>query len=156
MRLPSHGPCPVCSPQGMGIPLDWDEAKAEITADFSLDERQQGPPRHAHGGISAAIIDEGMGASVWCAGHRVVAAHLEFDYRRPVPLDLPLRLIARAGSKSGRRVRAEGEIRRADDDTVLVQGTGIFVEAPHIFEEHGFGWHPDSITGAGAEPGAEG
>lgn len=138
-RLPSHGPCLVCGPKGMGIPLDWDPEKKEITASFVFDERQQGPPAHAHGGASAAVIDEAMGAAVWMSGHRVVAAHLEFDYKRPVPLGVPLRVVAHAGPREGKRVPSEGAI-LLPDGKPAVTGRGVFVEALHIFKDVGFGW----------------
>ncbi|HEY4223944.1 MAG TPA: PaaI family thioesterase [Myxococcota bacterium] len=46
----------------------------------------EGPPGHAHGGSIAAVLDDVMGSGAWLAGHRVVAAKIEVDFKRPVPL----------------------------------------------------------------------
>ena len=68
--LPKHGSCFVCGSDdspGMGVvwyALDDKSIFAEVT----LNDAQQGPPGFAHGGASAALLDEAMGAAVWLAG----------------------------------------------------------------------------------------
>ena len=46
----------------------------------------EGPPDHAHGGSTAAVLDEAMGAAAWHADHPVVAAEIRIRYRRLLPL----------------------------------------------------------------------
>ena len=82
VRLPEHGSCFICgsqNPKGMG--LVWyarpDEAhELVVFTDFSFGLSEQGPPGHTHGGASAAVIDEVMGAVVWRSGLKVVLANL--------------------------------------------------------------------------------
>ena len=87
----------------------------------------EGPPRHAHGGSLAAILDEVMSGSCWSRGFRVVSARLEVDYRAPVPLGT-------VASFAARLVRSEGRkhftAARLDDGSgrVLAEATGLFVE----------------------------
>jgi acyl-coenzyme A thioesterase PaaI-like protein len=98
-----------------------------LVGEGTLRRPQQGPPGHAHGGSLASILDEAMGFRLWTDDHKVVAAHLEFDYRHPTPLDVPLRVEAvldRAGSRS---YHTSARI-TLPDGTVTVEGKGVFVE----------------------------
>lgn len=104
-----------------------------LTSEFTLNEAQQGPPGYAHGGSSAAILDEAMGLVVWAAGHKVAAVNLEVNYHKPLPLHQPLTVEARITQKDERKIFSAGEIRLADS-TVAVSGRGIYVVAPKLFE----------------------
>jgi acyl-coenzyme A thioesterase PaaI-like protein len=95
---------------------------------------QQGPPGHAHGGFSAAVLDEVMGAAVWQAGYTVAAAKIEVNYRKPVPLGICISTRGYITRRNGRKIYARGEI-SLPDGTLLVAGKGLFVFAPHLFEK---------------------
>lgn len=134
-KIEDHGICYVCgssNPHGIGLSWYSDDANT-IHSDFKLDQAQQGPPGHAHGGASAAILDEAMGAAVWRSGFNVAVVNLEINYKRPLPLGQPLKLEARFTERKERKIYATGEI-RLPDGTIAVSGTGIYVEAPHLFE----------------------
>jgi len=79
------------------------EADGRVTATVVMREEYSGPPGYIHGGVLAALIDEAMGAAAWHAGHRSFAAHLEFDYRQPVPPEMEVYVSAResAGFRFG-------------------------------------------------------
>lgn len=133
-QLPYHGWCFVCgndNPHSIGI--TWFIEDGVLTSEFMLAEAQQGPPGHAHGGASAAILDEAMGLVVWAAGHKVAAVNLEINYHKPLPLHQPLTLEARIAQVDERKIFSMGEIRLADS-TVAVSGRGIYVPAPQLFE----------------------
>lgn len=134
-KLPEHGSCFVCgSDNPHSISLTWyTYENGMIFSEFTLTEAQQGPPGHAHGGASAAILDEAMGAAVWRAGYNVAVVNLEINYHLPLPLGQPLKLEAHLARQEGRKVFASGEI-RLPDETVAVSGRGIYVEAPQLFE----------------------
>lgn len=110
-----------------------------IVAEIAFTLAQQGPPGHAHGGASAAVLDEAMGAAVWRAGHSVAAVNLEINYKKPVPLGQKVSIQARVSEVHPRKIFATGEIRLADG-TVAVTGRGIYVPAPHLFENTSFGY----------------
>ena len=135
-QLPEHGSCFICgseNPHNVGLRWYVDE-KGVVSSEFTLTLAQQGPPGHAHGGLSAAVLDEVMGAAVWQAGYTVAAAKIEVNYRKPVPLE---RLITTQGlyySPDGAKIYARGEI-CLPDGTLLVDGKGLFVIAPHLFEK---------------------
>jgi len=111
----------------------WVEEDGRLTADCTLDLAKQGPPGHAHGGASAAILDEAMGLVVWAAGHKVAAAKIEINYRKPVPLNQPLHVEGRITEQNDRKIYSVGEI-LLSDGTVAVSGRGLYVVAPKLFE----------------------
>ena len=134
-RLPEHGWCFVCgsaNPHSIGLTWWVDEAGV-LTSQFTLNEAQQGPPQHVHGGASAAILDEAMGFAVWAAGHKVAAVNLEINYHKPLPLGIALSLEARITQIDDRKIFSAGEI-FLPDGTVAVSGHGIYVVAPELFE----------------------
>lgn len=105
-----------------------------VTSEFTLNESHQGPPGHSHGGASAAILDEVMGLVVWAAGHKVLAANININYRKPLPLFQPLTAVARITEAGERKILSVGEIRLADS-TVAVEGSGVYVVAAKFFEQ---------------------
>ena len=111
----------------------WVDDNGIMTSEFTLNKMQQGPPGHAHGGASAAILDEAMGLVVWAAGHKVAAVNIEVNYHKPLPLDQLLRLEARITQMDERKIFSTGEI-NLTDSTVAVSGRGIYVTAPQLFE----------------------
>ncbi len=134
-QIPYHGWCFVCgpdNPRGIGITMFVND-DGVLTSEFTLNEAHQGPPGHTHGGASAAILDEVMGLVVWAAGHKVVAANININYRKPLPLHQPLFAEARITEVGERKIISVGEIKLADS-TVAVSGSGVYVSAPHLFE----------------------
>ncbi len=134
--LPEHGPCFVCghsNPHSLGV--TWFVLPdGRITTTLTFTQAQQGPPGFAHGGASAAVLDEAMGASVWSAGHTVVAVNLNVDYLRPVPLGAEVQVLAWIAGRDGRALHTQAEL-RLPDGRVAVRARGIYVEAPHLFDE---------------------
>ncbi|MBL8050091.1 MAG: PaaI family thioesterase [Anaerolineales bacterium] len=133
-QLPYHGWCFVCgkdNPHSIG--LTWFIEDGILTSEIILNEAQQGPPGYAHGGASAAILDEAMGLVVWAAGHKVAAVNLDINYHKPLPLHQKILIEARIAQIDERKIFSVGEIRTADS-TVTVSGSGIYVIAPQLFE----------------------
>lgn len=87
----------------------------------------QGPPRHAHGGSIAALLDEAMGGAAWIFGHPVVAAEITTRFKRMLPLDARYLIRARVVAVRGRKVEAEAELRGLDE-SLFAEGEGVFVE----------------------------
>ena len=145
-RLPEHGPCLVCgtdNPYGFGFIFFSDGER--VIAEGTLRRPQQGPPGHAHGGSLAAVLDEAMGRALWVMGHKVVAAHLEFDYRHPTPLDVPLRVEAWMDHRRTKSIVTKATL-ALPDGTVTVEGTGVFVEmGDKFFERFGDFWGKPSL-----------
>lgn len=93
-----------------------------------LGQAYEGPPGYAHGGMSALLLDQLLGATAIAAGLWGMTVRLETGYRAPVPLRTPLQLRARVTDDVGRRTVVTGTIAAAaDPGTVLVEGRGVFV-----------------------------
>jgi acyl-coenzyme A thioesterase PaaI-like protein len=132
-ELPRHGRCFVCGENPRGLEVTWRAAAdGTVYTEVSLGEDHQGPPGHVHGGASAALLDEAMGAATWVAGYGVVAVHLECDYRCPLPLGRPFRVEGRVTGSERKKVFTSGTI-TLEDGTVAVEGKGIYVTAPQFF-----------------------
>jgi uncharacterized protein (TIGR00369 family) len=132
--LPEHGWCYVCgkqNPKSMGVTWNLMEDRS-ISTKVTLGLSQQGPPGYAHGGASAALLDEAMGSAVWSAGHQVVSVNLQVNYKKPLPLETPVWVNAKIDNIEGRVIYASSTI-SLEDDTILVTGNGVYVEAPDIF-----------------------
>ncbi|HUH97539.1 MAG TPA: PaaI family thioesterase [Anaerolineales bacterium] len=137
-KLPEHGWCFVCgseNPHSIGLTW-WLDDDGILTSEFSLTAAQQGPPDHAHGGASAAILDEAMGLVVWAAGLKVAAVNLEINYHKPLPLRQALTVEARISEKEEHKIFSTGQIKLADG-TTAVSGRGIYVVAPQLFGKVG-------------------
>lgn len=133
--LPEHGKCFVCgtkNPHGIGIRW-YLRDDGTVYGQITLTEAQQGPPGHAHGGASAALLDEAMGLTAWYAGYRVLSVELNVEYLHPVPLGTPVTVTGRMAGKKGRAIHARGEI-RLPDGTLAVEGRGVFVDAPKLLK----------------------
>jgi len=136
--LPEHGSCLVCgteNPKGFGI--TWFVLEnGTISGNITLTESQQGPPNFAHGGASAALLDEAMGMAVWSTGKSVVVVNLNLDYMKPVPLNQEIEIISRVAEaeEGGKSIKASGEIRLPDGE-IAVKASGIYVNAPQFFDK---------------------
>ncbi|HEY3312298.1 MAG TPA: PaaI family thioesterase [Anaerolineales bacterium] len=139
-KIPEHGSCFVCGTQNPhSIGVNWyRHDDGSIHADLVFTLSHQGPPAHVHGGASAAVLDEAMGAAVWGSGYSVVAVNLEINYLKPVPLGESTSIDARITEVHPRKVLTTSELRLADG-SVAVEGRGIYVEAPHLFRDINWG-----------------
>ena len=88
----------------------------------------QGPPRHAHGGAMAAVLDEAMGFSAWLSGQTVVAAKIEIEFFQMLPVNSVVTVEAWVESVDGRKVRTKGKIFK--DDTIFSSSQGLFINIP--------------------------
>ena len=85
-----------------------------------------GPPGHVHGGATAAVLDEAMGAAAWMEGWVVVAVHLEVDFPRMLPIGTDAWMEARVESVDGRKVTTRGRLHDAAGED-FGTATGLFV-----------------------------
>jgi acyl-coenzyme A thioesterase PaaI-like protein len=139
-KLPDHGACFVCgstNPRSLGL-IWYERDDGVILAEFTFTDAQQGPPAHVHGGASAAVLDEAMGAAVWRAGYSVAAVNLEINYKLPVPLGQNIIIEAHIAKVLPRKIMTISEM-RLPDGSIAVTGRGIYVEAPHLFKDVSFG-----------------
>jgi uncharacterized protein (TIGR00369 family) len=97
-----------------------------VVCHLRLAGRFAGPPGHAHGGIIATLLDEAMSKTNRARGIVAMTRHLEVEYLRPVPLGVPLTLIAQHTGTAGRRNHTEARIEDASG-VVLATAKAVFV-----------------------------
>ena len=104
----------------------YDEKTETLWYSFTPRKNAGGTHLYAHGGLSAAILDEAMGVTVWLGGRTALAAKLDFSYHQPVELDKLYYVRARLRRVDQRRALAEGQILR-DSERPLVTARGLFL-----------------------------
>ncbi|MEA1896568.1 MAG: PaaI family thioesterase [Bacteroidota bacterium] len=87
----------------------------------------QGPPGQAHGGSTAAVMDEGMGIAAWLAGHLVLAAKLNIEYKKLLPLGTVATLQARVVEVKGIRVKMTAEL-IGEEGEFFCKAEGLFIK----------------------------
>jgi acyl-coenzyme A thioesterase PaaI-like protein len=98
---------------------------AGVTGEFVVGPELEGGPGVIHGGIMAAIFDELQGISGLVTDLSAVTAHLEIDYRKPIPIgakvELDCEVLGRLRRKLYTRARA------LVDGHLVASSQGIFV-----------------------------
>jgi acyl-coenzyme A thioesterase PaaI-like protein len=141
--------CIVCgteNPAGLHAEfLELDDGR--LLGVFTPGERHQGYPGRLHGGIASTILDETIGRAINIVDPHAwgVTVELTMRFRRPVPLDGPVRVVGRITKDSRRLFEGSGEI-VLDDGSVAVEASGRYLKLP-IDEiagnDFGSEWFPD-------------
>ena len=87
-----------------------------------------GGPNVAHGGWTAAVLDEMLGHIALFESSFTVTGSLTINYHKPVPVERDLVGYAWIDHRDGERWHLIGEIRLAEPDTLLARATGLFIE----------------------------
>lgn len=112
-----------------------------ISGQFEVTDEHQGAPGLAHGGLLACAMDEVLGTMGWLLGIPSVTAHLETDFRSPVPVGTILHLRSECLGVAGRKIYLRATARlNAPDGPVAVEAHALFlaVDLSH-FAQHGRG-----------------
>ena len=81
--------CGTLNATGLGLVLHLEPERS--WTELALDRRCEGWEGIAHGGIVSTILDEVMAWSLVAGDNWGVTARLAVDFRRPVPIDSPIR-----------------------------------------------------------------
>jgi uncharacterized protein (TIGR00369 family) len=132
-RQPNSRMCFVCgreNPAGLHLRF-FDNGRDEVTCDLTVTSKHQSYPGLVHGGVIASILDETGGRTAMIGDHNrsFVTASLQVRYRKPVPLETPLRAVGKLVRRQGRRVLAHAEIRSPADE-VLAEADLLLVDMP--------------------------
>jgi acyl-coenzyme A thioesterase PaaI-like protein len=110
---PHHDPsCWGCgdNPNGLHLPLPAAEGLTEYEAYFAFDERHQGGPGIAHGGLVSAALDEACGLLATWYRFPTVTVRLFVRFRKPIPINTELLVRARVEEARDRRIWTTAEI----------------------------------------------
>jgi len=97
-----------------------------LTAEVEFGLPYQGPNSFVHGGISAMVMDHVLSVATAPNGGTIFTAQLTVRYHRPLPLFVPVAVVARLKEREGRKLWATGEI--VVDGKVAVSAEGLFIE----------------------------
>jgi len=111
---------------GMHLEFVRDEAAKRVIGEFALDERYQGAPGMAHGGVVAVVLDEALSKVSKFYGASAVTAMLNVEYLRPVRVGEKIRVEGWNERVEGRQLYHAGEI-RDEKGRVLARAQGRFV-----------------------------
>jgi acyl-coenzyme A thioesterase PaaI-like protein len=106
----------------------WATSDRTVRGSFLVTEHHQGAPGLAHGGVISAAVDEGMGYLLWLVESPAVTAHIEVDFRRPVPVGSQLELEARLDLVQGRKIFAT--LTGWVDADVAVEARAMYLKVP--------------------------
>lgn len=113
------------SPYGFGVSFIA-SSEGKVVASVVLDEHKQGAPGVAHGGATAAILDEAMGAAAFYAGRPSMTITMTVNYQRPVPINAPLQLEAWLERIEGKKTYTASRL-LLSDGAVAATATAIFI-----------------------------
>ena len=99
---------------------------------FTPSEEHQSYPGRLHGGIASAILDETIGRAILNKYETEVwgvTIELTLKFKKPVPLDQPLKVIGRITSENSRMFEGTGEIILPSGD-IAVTANGKYLKVP--------------------------
>ncbi|MFF2732449.1 PaaI family thioesterase [Streptomyces sp. NPDC058008] len=123
---------PVTGPENaIAPPLELvGEEDGSVQGVVTLGLAYQGPPRCAHGGVSALLLDHTLGVANHWAGLSGMTAELTLRYLRPTPLFEPLTVTGRQISVDGKKIRTVGSITAGGLECVTASGLFIAKQLP--------------------------
>lgn len=125
--------CLVCGLDNkMGIKAQFYELdNKELVALCMIDEEMQSYPERVHGGVSAALLDETIGRAIMieCSDAWGVTVELSLKYKKPVPLNTPLKVVGRLTRLTRLIFEGTGEIILPDGE-IAVSASGKYMRVP--------------------------
>jgi acyl-coenzyme A thioesterase PaaI-like protein len=93
--------------------------------------QHQSYPSRTHGGMIGALLDELMGRAIWVKEPEIfgVTTTLNVTYRKPVPLDTPIKARAYITFNSARGFTAKGEL-YSMNNVLLAEGNCKYFKIP--------------------------
>lgn len=161
-QQPSSKNCFVCgveNPIGLHIRFfETDADPVEVRAEVVVPAQYQSYPGVVHGGIVATMLDEVTSRTIFRGDppRIVVTANLSVRYRKPVPIEIPLRLSGRVLQDKGKIIKVAGDI-SAPDGTKLAEAEAVVVEVDPVFfgefslDAQGWKVYPKEYENASAE-----
>ncbi len=119
--------CGTLNTSGIGLVLHVEVDRS--WTEFELEPRFQGWDGIAHGGILCTILDEVMAWSLAGADNWGMTARMGVEFRKPVPLETPLRAEGWITRSRRRIIDTEGRIIDQATRQELASSTGVYVAA---------------------------
>jgi acyl-coenzyme A thioesterase PaaI-like protein len=99
---PHHAHCFGCGgSNSAALGLVFRQVGDRVSATVTLDERHQGAPGVAHGGVLSAILDEAAGTVAFALREPAVTAQLNVAFKAPAPLHRRMTVAAGLARRPG-------------------------------------------------------
>ena len=104
----------------------------ELIATFTPTEEHQSYPGRLHGGLASAILDETMGRAILVGSDTEIwglTIELNVSYKKPIPLGVELKVVARISEENSRFFHGTGEIVLPGGEVAVI-ARGKYLKAP--------------------------
>jgi acyl-coenzyme A thioesterase PaaI-like protein len=128
-----------------GLQLVFRRDGDRIVAEFNPVERYQGFPGVLHGGILATLLDETMGRTGALRREWLMTGKLDIRYRRPAPIDQPLRVWGEIARERSGAIDAVGAVELMDG-TVVADARGMFLRLPEPIANETLARYPEFVN----------
>jgi len=93
----------------------------ELVAIFTPSDLHQGYPGRLHGGLASTILDETIGRAILIKDQNIWGVTLELNvkFRKPIPLNQNLKVVARLTEENSRTFKGTGEIILENGDKAI-------------------------------------
>jgi acyl-coenzyme A thioesterase PaaI-like protein len=131
-KQPNSKMCFVCGVENsFGLKSRFYELENnELLAIFTPEHQHQGYPGRLHGGLAAAILDETIGRAIMIQySQNIWGVTVDFSmrFKKPIPLDGQIRVLARITRDTRKMFEGSGEILLADGTTAIT-ATGKYLK----------------------------
>lgn len=133
-RLPGSPGCFICdnngsNPRALRLKLMWDEESQTVRIPLIPDDTWCGYSQVVHGGLIAAVLDEGMAWAVKKkSGEWAFTADFHLRYKRPVEPGRDYTVLASVGEMGGRKIAAQAKLVDGDG-RVTALAEAVFLPA---------------------------
>jgi uncharacterized protein (TIGR00369 family) len=131
---PNSRHCFVCGLENkMGLHLRfYESAEGQVIVETTVPKQFQGYPGVVHGGIVASLVDEALGRVHMGPPDKprfMFTAKLTVNYRRPVPTEKPIRIVANPIKSKRRSATSVAEIYGPEGE-LLADANAVLVNVP--------------------------
>ena len=131
------GACRVSGVCRLGVRRESLDDSGVATFDVICPRDQEGGPNVAHGGWTAAVLDEALGHIPPMNDQMSVTATLTINFLKPVPVERPLAARAWIDKIEGSKWFISGELVLLPGRSVLATASGIWIARdPSHFTRH--------------------
>ena len=151
------GLCAACRRLGhcrLGLLAEELDDSGGMRAPIRVPIDAEGGPGVAHGGWTAAALDEVLGHTLVLHGHFAVTGTLTVRFVKPVPIDRDVMGTARIVGHEGHRWSISGELTLATTGALLASAEGVWVERGTDHFDRARSWAAEQDAMTGPEPSA--
>ncbi len=131
---PNSRHCFVCGVENKhGLHLRfYENEEGDVIVETTVSDHFQGYPGVVHGGIVASLVDEALGRVHMGPADNprfMFTAKLTVQYRKPIPTEKPIRIVAHGIKKKRRSATSKAEIFGPDGE-LLAEADAVLVNVP--------------------------